>query len=67
MRSRTDPATVTRTGDAAAAQDVLPDAYHQSLFPPLPEPPFESVDERERVWGARWGANSEVGRTAGRS
>jgi N-dimethylarginine dimethylaminohydrolase len=42
--------------------DVLPEAYHQSLFPPQAEPPFESGEELERVWGARWGANSEVGR-----
>ena len=33
MRSGTDPVTVTRTGDADPAQDVLPEAYHQSLFP----------------------------------
>jgi N-dimethylarginine dimethylaminohydrolase len=43
-------------------EDVLPEAYHQSLFPPEPEPPFESAEELVRVWGARWGANSEVGR-----
>ncbi len=43
-------------------EDVLPEAYHQSLFPPQPEPPFENAEELERVWGARWGANSEVGR-----
>jgi N-dimethylarginine dimethylaminohydrolase len=43
-------------------EDVLPEAYHQSLFPPLATPPFESPEELERVWGARWGANSEVGR-----
>jgi N-dimethylarginine dimethylaminohydrolase len=43
-------------------EDALPEAYHQSLFPPMPEPPFESAEELERVWGARWGANSEVGR-----
>jgi N-dimethylarginine dimethylaminohydrolase len=48
--------------DAAPPADVLPDAYHQSLFPPLAEPPFDSAEERLRVWGARWGANSEVGR-----
>jgi N-dimethylarginine dimethylaminohydrolase len=58
---RTDLRAV-RSGDAAPGGDVLPEAYHQSLFPPVPEPPFESVEERERVWGARWGANSEVGR-----
>jgi N-dimethylarginine dimethylaminohydrolase len=58
MRSR----TVTKSGEAPPAEDVLPDAYHQSLFPPLAEPPFETPEELERVWGARWGANSEVGR-----
>jgi len=43
-------------------EDVLPDAYHQSLFPPLPEPAFEEPAELERVWGARWGASNEVGK-----
>jgi N-dimethylarginine dimethylaminohydrolase len=61
MRGRTDLPPATRR-DAAPSAEVLPDAYHQSLFPPLPEPSFETVEERERVWGARWGANSEVGR-----
>jgi N-dimethylarginine dimethylaminohydrolase len=42
-------------------RQALPPGYHQSLFPPLPEPPFEDVEERVRVWGERWGANSEVG------
>jgi N-dimethylarginine dimethylaminohydrolase len=55
-------AAVTRNEHTAAAGDMLPPGYHQSLFPPLPEPPFEAAEERERVWGARWGANSEVGR-----
>lgn len=41
---------------------VVPESYHQSLFPPLAEPAFEVPEERERVWGRRWGANSEVGR-----
>lgn len=44
------------------AEEVLPEAYHQSLFPPLAEPPFEAAEELERTWGACWGANSEVGR-----
>ncbi|MDQ3865761.1 MAG: arginine deiminase family protein [Actinomycetota bacterium] len=48
--------------ERASVGDVLPESYHQILFPPLPEPPFEARDERERVWGALWGANSEVGR-----
>jgi N-dimethylarginine dimethylaminohydrolase len=43
-------------------EEALPEAYHQSLFPPLAQPPFESADELERVWGARWGADSDVGR-----
>jgi N-dimethylarginine dimethylaminohydrolase len=43
-------------------EDVLPEAYHQSLFPPLSEPAFEEPGELERVWGARWGASSEVGK-----
>jgi N-dimethylarginine dimethylaminohydrolase len=43
-------------------EETLPEAYHQRLFPPLAEPPFESADELERVWGARWGAEGEVGR-----
>lgn len=64
MRSRTDTATVRKTGEAAP-QDVLPEAYHQSLFPPVPGPSFETAEELERVWGARWGANSEVGALAG--
>jgi N-dimethylarginine dimethylaminohydrolase len=59
MRARPD--LPPRATDVAAA-DVLPDGYHQSLFPPLAEPPFEDLEERLRVWGARWGANSEVGR-----
>jgi N-dimethylarginine dimethylaminohydrolase len=43
-------------------EDVRPEAYYQSLFPPLAEPPFGAPEELERVWGSRWGANSEVGR-----
>jgi N-dimethylarginine dimethylaminohydrolase len=62
MRSRSELPTVTRSTDAALAADVLPDAYHQSRFPPVAEPGFESAEELERHWGARWGANSEVGR-----
>ena len=62
MRSQTDPARITTTRDTAPAQDVLPEAYHQSLFPPVPEPSFENAEELEQGWGARWGANSEVGR-----
>ena len=39
-----------------------PAGFHQSAFPPLPEPPFENAEELEHTWGARWGCNSEVGR-----
>lgn len=46
----------------AETTGIVPEAYHQGLFPPLAEPAFESPDEIERLWGARWGANSEVGR-----
>ena len=60
MRSRAD-VELTRNEGGARTGDVQPPGYHQSLFPPLPEPPFEDAEERERVWGARWGANSEVG------
>ncbi len=52
----------TMTEEAASVSDALPPSYHQSLFPPLPEPAFEASDERLSVWGALWGANSEVGR-----
>src|SRR5579864_3266622 len=52
-----DPARSGRT----AATDVAPEQYHQTLFPALPEPPFEAPAELERVWGARWGASDEVG------
>jgi N-dimethylarginine dimethylaminohydrolase len=62
MRSRTDLPTVGGKGHAALAADVFPDAYHQSLFPPVAEPAFENPDELERTWGVRWGASSEVGR-----
>jgi N-dimethylarginine dimethylaminohydrolase len=58
IESRTAPTS----GDTSPAGDVLPQAYYQSLFPPQAEPPFEQPEELERVWGARWGANSEVGR-----
>ena len=43
-------------------EDVLPDAYYQSLFPPMAEPAFEDPLELERVWGVGWGASSEVGK-----
>ncbi len=61
MRSPTDRPPAVKD-ERASVGDVLPPSYHQSLFPPLPEPPFEAREERERVWGALWGANSEVGR-----
>jgi N-dimethylarginine dimethylaminohydrolase len=51
-----------REAPAPPGADALPDAYHQTLFPPAAEPAFESPEELERTWGARWGASSEVGR-----
>jgi hypothetical protein len=36
MRSRTDPATVRKTGEAAP-QDVLPEAYHLIIFTTVPD------------------------------
>jgi N-dimethylarginine dimethylaminohydrolase len=38
------------------------DSYYATLTPSLPEPPFESRDEQERVWGRLWGSVDEVGR-----
>jgi N-dimethylarginine dimethylaminohydrolase len=38
--------------------ELLPESYHQALFPPEPEPPFEA--ELEAVWGAAWGSADEV-------
>jgi N-dimethylarginine dimethylaminohydrolase len=38
--------------------ELLPESYHQALFPPEPEPPFEA--ELEAVWGAAWGSVDEV-------
>lgn len=57
--SALDPSGSDRV--AASASDVAPEQYHQTLFPAMPEPPFESPAEMERVWGARWGASDEVG------
>jgi N-dimethylarginine dimethylaminohydrolase len=51
-----------REAPAPPGADALPDAYHQTLFPPAAEPAFEGPEELERTWGARWGASSEVGR-----
>jgi N-dimethylarginine dimethylaminohydrolase len=42
--------------------ELLPDQYHQMLCPPQPEPGFHDPQELERVWGARWGSQDEVGR-----
>ena len=56
MRARTDLPAETDE------QDAFPPGFHQSLFPAVPEPPFEDPDEQERVWGARWGANGDGGR-----
>ena len=38
--------------------ELLPESYHQALFPPEPEPPFEA--ELAAVWGAEWGSADEV-------
>ncbi len=37
--------------------------YHRVLkyFPPMAEPSFETPEMMDLVWGARWGADSEVG------
>ena len=44
------------------AEDVAPEAYHQTLCPPVAEPAFETKDEMVRVWGRQWGASDDVGR-----
>lgn len=41
--------------------EAYPEAYYQTLFPPLPSPPFEDPAELERVWGRRFGASTDVG------
>jgi hypothetical protein len=57
MRSRNDLPAVTISGDLPVGQEVLPEAYRQSLFPPLPEPSFETPEELERC-GARDGVRT---------
>jgi N-dimethylarginine dimethylaminohydrolase len=37
-----------------------PEEYHQSLFPPEPEPAFDDPSELEGIWGALWGSADEV-------
>jgi N-dimethylarginine dimethylaminohydrolase len=40
--------------------ELLPESYHQALFPPEAEPAFDDVLELEAVWGADWGSADEV-------
>jgi N-dimethylarginine dimethylaminohydrolase len=40
--------------------ELLPESYHQALFPPEAEPAFDEVSELEAVWGADWGSTDEV-------
>jgi N-dimethylarginine dimethylaminohydrolase len=40
--------------------ELLPESYHQALFPPEAEPAFDEVSELEAVWGADWGSADEV-------
>ena len=47
--------------DDSTSQLATP-AYHHSLFPPEPDPPYDAVDQIERVWGRAWGAVDEVSR-----
>ncbi|MGN6378514.1 MAG: dimethylarginine dimethylaminohydrolase family protein [Gaiellales bacterium] len=47
---------------ASTAEQVLPEQYFQKLCPPQPEPGFHDPGELERVWGAQWGSQDEVGR-----
>jgi N-dimethylarginine dimethylaminohydrolase len=46
--------------DVEAGRDLLPESYHQALFPPEPEPPFHEPAQLEAVWGAVWGSADEV-------
>jgi N-dimethylarginine dimethylaminohydrolase len=48
------------THDVEARGESAPESYHQSLFPPEPEPPFHDSAEQETVWGAIWGSVDEV-------
>src|SRR5918999_3576750 len=48
------------THDVEARGESAPESYHQSLFPPEPDPPFHDPAEQETVWGAIWGSVDEV-------
>ena len=48
------------THDFEAGTERGPEDYHQSLFPPEPEPAFHDPSELEEVWGAHWGSADEV-------
>jgi N-dimethylarginine dimethylaminohydrolase len=54
--------TAILRGMRSETTKAVPDSAHQALFPAEAEPPFESAEELERSWGARWGAANEVGR-----
>jgi N-dimethylarginine dimethylaminohydrolase len=51
---------VATTEDIEAGREPVPEEYHQALFPPEPEPPFDDRSELEAVWGASWGSVDEV-------
>ena len=53
--------TVSAVAVSGESTDVFPESYHQTLCPPVAEPPFEDPAELERVWGKRWGSVDEVG------
>jgi N-dimethylarginine dimethylaminohydrolase len=44
-----------------ALHEAFPPKYHQVLFPPEPDPPFQDPDELRSTWGQAWGASDEVG------
>mgnify|MGYP000991719190 CR=1 FL=1 len=44
-----------------ALHEAFPPEYHQVLFPPEPDPPFEDPGELAATWGQVWGASDEVG------
>lgn len=54
MTTQADP-------EADRASELGPDAYHQTLCPPVPEPAFDDPHQLEHVWGRAWGAHDEVG------
>ena len=48
------------TEEVQAGGEAHPEEYHQSLFPPEPEPPFHDPSELEAIWGTAWGSADEV-------